>query len=67
MTSVERIKEFCNLKPEEDPDTKFKDIGKDWPTKGSVELRNVLLKYDESLPYSLLSISLKVGPGEKVI
>lgn len=66
MTSVERIKDYCNLKPEEDPDLEFKAISDEWPRKGSVRVKNVSLKYDEQLPYALESINFSIEPGQKV-
>lgn len=66
MTSVERIKDYCDLKPEEDSQAEFMKISDDWPNKGCLELRNIYLRYDECLPYVLKAINLSISSGEKV-
>lgn len=65
MTSVERLKEYSNL-PVENEKQYSKKLPNSWPSKGSLELIDVSLRYDKELPETLTSINLKIESGEKV-
>ncbi|CAD5112467.1 DgyrCDS1688 [Dimorphilus gyrociliatus] len=66
MTSVERIQYYSSLKSEEDPDKKFPPVSDSWPSNGSLTIKNVFMRYDESLPYSLKNINVNILSGEKI-
>lgn len=66
MTSVERIMEYVNLEPEEDPTQKLCEIPGQWPKNGSIEFIDVSLKYSEAGDYMLKSLNVTIKPGEKV-
>lgn len=66
MTSVERIMEYINLKPEEEPPHKANEPLEKWPTNGSIEFINVRLKYAEKGEAILKSLNFKINAGEKV-
>ncbi|KAH8889816.1 P-loop containing nucleoside triphosphate hydrolase protein [Thozetella sp. PMI_491] len=81
MQSFHRVKEYSNLEPEEKTDDAHKQellaiqtdadreeqiMPKNWPRSGSVELRNVTVKYDEDGPEILKDINLKFEAGERV-
>ncbi|CAD5112465.1 DgyrCDS1686 [Dimorphilus gyrociliatus] len=66
MTSVERIKQYTQLEPEEDSNKKYPSLDSNWPNAGSLQLRNMYFKYDINLPYVLKSLNLNVEPGEKI-
>ncbi|CAD5112466.1 DgyrCDS1687 [Dimorphilus gyrociliatus] len=66
MTSVERIKEYSLLRSEEDSDKKFPPVSDSWPSNGSLTIKNVFMRYDESLPYSLKNINVNILSGEKI-
>lgn len=66
MTSVERIMEYINLEPEENPTQQFNEISDKWPTNGCIEFSNVSLKYSEMGDCMLNSLSLRINAGEKV-
>lgn len=36
-------------------------LSADWPSGGSIEFRNVSLRYRESLPYAIEKVSFKIG------
>lgn len=68
MTSVERVMEYINLKPETEPmiliekplDLQY------WAKKGEIEFKNLSLKYSETSEPTLKSLNLKIKPGEKI-
>lgn len=66
MTSVERIKQYTKLDPEEDTNKKYRPIPENWPLNGGIELKNVSFSYDKSLPDVLKSLTVNILPGEKV-
>lgn len=66
MTSVERIMEYVNLEPEENPTQKFSELPEQWPKSGSIEFNDVCLKYSEAGDYMLKSLNVKIESGEKV-
>jgi len=77
----DRVTEYIELEPEEKTDDAhraeieaieaFADheertIPEGWPRTGSVELRNVTVKYDAEGPEILKNINLKFEAGERV-
>lgn len=71
MTSVERIAEYINLKPEEDPkiepktDEKIPDFS-NWAKKGEIVFKDLSLKYSEDSHRILKSLNLRIKSGEKI-
>lgn len=65
MVSVERILEYTNLKPEDDSKAKILPAD-DWPQHGSIEFKNVSLKYSDNSESVLKNLSFIVAPKEKV-
>ncbi|KAI1347540.1 ABC transporter [Xylaria sp. FL0043] len=76
LQSYHRVSEYANVEPEEKPDD-YKDKGaysddpsvvlpKNWPRSGTVEFRDVTIKYDEDGPEILKNINLKFEAGERV-
>ncbi len=67
MNSVERVvhyaKEIEQEAPHELPDRK---PPAPWPSKGDVELKNVVLSYRPELPAVLKNVSMVVKGGEKI-
>lgn len=67
LTSIERILVYSSLEEEpmidSKPETKPPD---DWPMKGSVEFKNVSLKYSRQGAYILRNISFTIMPEEKI-
>ncbi|CUM64892.1 uncharacterized protein PRCAT00002510001 [Priceomyces carsonii] len=64
--SVERIVEYCNLKPEAKfviEDSRPKDS---WPEAGALEFKNYSTRYRENLDPVLKNISLKIKSKEKI-
>lgn len=66
MTSVERILEYINLKPEEENRCKPNESLEKWPTNGSIEFIDVRLKYAEKGDTILKSLNFRINAGEKV-
>lgn len=68
MTSVERVTEYINLKPEADSTIiaeKSPDL-QQWAKKGEIEFNDLSLKYSESSEPTLKSLNLKIKSGEKI-
>lgn len=67
MTSVERVDEYSNLKPEGEfespPDQRPR---KDWPQLGEIEFRRVYLRYHQDEPPVLRDLNFSVGTREKI-
>jgi ATP-binding cassette subfamily C (CFTR/MRP) protein 1 len=62
ITSVERIKEYIDLPPEDPrPPT-----GEQWLNHGTIIFRNVSARYKPTLPPALSDISLSIKPGQRV-
>lgn len=68
MTSVERVMEYINLKPENDSQTyeEKKPNFTEWTKKGEIEFRNLSLRYSEDSNRTLKSLNLKIRSGEKI-
>jgi ABC-type multidrug transport system fused ATPase/permease subunit len=64
-TSVERVLEYCDLKPEAAELTETRPP-KGWPHEGKVKFNNYSAKYRENLDLVLKDINLDIKPGEKV-
>lgn len=66
FSSVERIKEYIDVRPEAPTDIPEAIPAANWPSEGSVEFVNYSTKYRDNLPFALKDISLKIQPGEKI-
>lgn len=68
MTSVERVAEYIDLKPEPPLETDENDCKRltDWPSSGSIAFTNLSLKYDDSSDAILKSLNLSIKSGEKI-
>ncbi|CAH1183163.1 unnamed protein product [Phaedon cochleariae] len=64
MTSVERVQEYADLKPESEGSVR--DPPKHWPEMGAVEFRDMSLRYSPEQPFVLRNLSFRVNAGEKV-
>lgn len=66
MTSVERVIEYIDLKPEESKDAKnVNTIPPRWPT-GGIVFNNLSLRYSSTAPWVLKNINISIEPNEKV-
>ena len=63
MTSIERIVEYGNLKPEADLHTLSEPVDK---LVGSITFQNVWLRYADNQDYVLKDLSFKIEEQEKV-
>lgn len=68
MTSVERVAEYIDLKPEPPLETVENDSSSlvDWPSSGSIEFSNLSLKYDDNSDAILKSLNMSIASGEKI-
>ena len=66
MTSVERLQFYCDLEAEKNYGGEPIEIADSWPQSGSLEFRNVSLKYAEHLPLVLKNLSFKIKSGSRV-
>lgn len=65
MVSVERVLEYANLPSEEKDDVK--PPPSDWPSKGSIEFKNLSLYYkNEECKPAIKNLSFKIEPQEKI-
>ena len=63
MTSIERIEEYGNLRPEADLHTLSEPVNK---LRGSITFKNVWLRYADNQNYVLKDLSFKIEKQEKV-
>ncbi len=68
MTSVERLQFYCDLEAEKNYSGEPLTIedSESWPHSGSLEFKNVSLKYADHLPLVLKNISFKIKSGSRV-
>ncbi|KAM0027946.1 putative ABC-type xenobiotic transporter [Helianthus debilis subsp. tardiflorus] len=66
MVSVERIKQFTNIPSEAEWVKKDNLPPANWPTHGSLELRNLQVRYRPNTPLVLKGISLNIQGGQKI-
>ena len=65
MVSVERILEYCQLKPEKQPKIPA-NVPSNWPMNGKIEFKNVFYRYSVDSDAVLRGLSFVVKPQEKV-
>ncbi|XP_074031101.1 probable multidrug resistance-associated protein lethal(2)03659 isoform X1 [Leptinotarsa decemlineata] len=65
MTSVERVQEYADLKPEKQEDT-VKEPPKFWPETGMIEFRDMSLRYSPDDPCVLNNLNFIIKATEKV-
>lgn len=64
--AIDRIREFCELEPEDTEmitNDKRKQI---WPTDGKIEFRNVTVRYGPDLPPALENVSFVIEGGKRM-
>lgn len=68
MTSVERVAEYIDLKPEPPLETVENDNKSlaGWPSSGSIQFSNLSLKYDDNSDAILKSLNMSIASGEKI-
>ncbi|KAL8224836.1 hypothetical protein R6Q57_017393 [Mikania cordata] len=66
MVSVERIKQFTEIPSEAEWVKKDKPLPPNWPTHGSLELRNLQVRYRPNTPLVLKGITLNIQGGQKI-
>ena len=75
MTSIERIKEYLNVKTEKlNKEEELllataknrEPLPKSWPQFGAIRFEDVSFTYDSSLPYVFKNLSMSIRPGEKI-
>ena len=65
LTSVERCKQYTEL-PSEAPEIVEPRPSSAWPAAGSIEVRDLSVRYAPGLPQVLKKVSFTVAAGEKV-
>ncbi|XP_038065585.1 multidrug resistance-associated protein 4-like [Patiria miniata] len=65
MTSVERVCQYIDIKPEAPLQTDHKPPP-DWPQDGAITLQDVSLRYSDNGPLVLHEITCAIRPNEKV-
>lgn len=65
MMSVERLLEYCEITAETQPIVP-REVGKNWPTEGKLEFKNVIYRYYDEAEPVLKNLSFKVNPNEKI-
>ncbi|KAI3867586.1 hypothetical protein MKX03_010105 [Papaver bracteatum] len=66
MVSVERVKQFINIPSESAWVIKDNKPPPEWPTHGSVHLKQLQIRYRPNTPLILKGITLSIQGGEKV-
>ncbi len=68
MVSVERLLAYGRLESEAELETDSVAFAlpSDWPSKGSIEMRNVCYSHSPSTPNVLRNINCSIYPKEKV-
>lgn len=66
MTSVERLQFYCDLPAEKNYIGQSAELDPAWPRSGSLEFRNVSLRYADHLPMVLKNVSFKIKSGSRV-
>nr|UOU03337.1 ATP-binding cassette subfamily C1-6 [Brachionus rubens] len=66
ITSVERIKEYCETPHEEPWIVENNRPPAQWPAEGHVEFNNYSVKYRDELDFVLREINCDIKPGEKI-
>ena len=66
MTSIERLQFYCDLPAEKNYIGQPLEIEEFWPQSGSLEFKNVSLRYADHLPLVLKNVSFKIKSGTKV-
>lgn len=66
MTSVERLQFYCDLPAEKNYIGQSVELDSGWPRSGSLEFRNVSLRYADHLPMVLKNVSFKIKSGSRV-
>ncbi|KAL7585144.1 hypothetical protein Lser_V15G41587 [Lactuca serriola] len=66
MVSVERIKQFTNIPSEAEWVKKDGPPPPNWPSHGSLELRDLQVRYRPNTPLVLKGITLKIEGGQKI-
>ncbi|XP_055317503.1 probable multidrug resistance-associated protein lethal(2)03659 isoform X2 [Sitodiplosis mosellana] len=65
LVSVERILEYCQLKPEKQPEIPVRVLST-WPANGKIEFKNVFYRYSVDSDAVLRGLSFVVKPQEKI-
>jgi len=67
FASVERIDEISNPKPDQvEGDRHNPTPPQNWPTQGTIEAKNIIMRYREGLPRVLKGVSFLIQDKEKV-
>lgn len=66
MVAVERVSEFGSLPTEAPLLLEGDKAHSNWPNLGSIEVKNLSVRYRPSLPLSLKNISFKIQGGQRV-
>jgi len=66
MVCVERVSEYSKLDSEAALTTDQDKLHTDWPSSGSITVRNLSVRYRSNLPLSLKNISFTVPSGKRL-
>ena len=66
ITSVERIKEYCEIKQEPEWSIKETKPSNTWPEEGKIKIEKYFLKYRNDLDYVLKDLNIEINSGEKI-
>ena len=66
ITSVERIKEYCEIQQEPEWSIEETKPAITWPDEGKIRIENYSLKYRNELDYVLKDLNVEINAGEKI-
>ncbi|KAJ3322266.1 hypothetical protein HDV06_003159, partial [Boothiomyces sp. JEL0866] len=66
MNSVERVEEYCKIEQEPPAIIESNRPDPNWPSKGSIQVKELSVRYAPNLPNVLNGVSFSIQPREKV-
>lgn len=66
MNSVERVSEYLELEQEAPALIEKNRVPEEWPTKGEIDVKNLVLQYSPELPAVIRDVTFKVNGGTKI-
>lgn len=66
MNSIERVNYYCHDLPQEAAANVEPGPPDEWPSKGTMEIKNVQMRYREELELVLKGVNVSIAGGEKV-
>lgn len=66
MVCVERVTEYCNVESEAALEKDGDSKGDNWPEEGCIQVKDISIRYRNSLPLSLKRVTFNVPKGKRL-